>query len=121
MSMSKIRKNIQAKLRKKFKWSTKTNRNCDVMFEKMDANPYYVKRPDLKKTVDIMIYCSNEFRNNDMIEINLAKYGISNPDNPLIESVVDAYVSFDELELLYNAIKQYRDEIAKEETNNGTC
>lgn len=51
MSMSKIRKNIQAKLRKKFKWSTKTNRNCDVMFEKMDANPYYVKRPNQESSI----------------------------------------------------------------------
>lgn len=115
MSMSKIRKSLQAKLRRKFKWSTNNNYNRGAMFEKMDVNPYYVKRSDFKKTVDIMVYCGNDFGNNGMIEINLAKYDINNPDRPLIESSVNAYISFDELELLYNAIKQYRDEIAKEE------
>ena len=118
MSMSKIRKSIQAKLRRKFKWSTNTNYNRGAMFEKMDANPYYVKRSDFKKTVDIMVYCGNNFENDGLIEINLAKYGISDPDRPLIESSINAYISFDELELLYNAIKQYRDEIDEEEMNN---
>ena len=49
MSMSKIRKSIQAKLRRKFKWSTNTDYNRGVMFEKLDVNPYYVKRSDFKK------------------------------------------------------------------------
>lgn len=115
MSMSKIRKSLLAKLRRKFKWSTDNTYKHHCMFEKMDANLYYVKRPYLKKTVDIMIYCGHNFKNDDMIEINLAKYGISNPDRPLIESSITSHISFDELELLYNAIKQYRAEIAEEE------
>lgn len=118
MSMSKIRKSLQAKLRRKFKWSTNTDYNRGAMFEKLDVNPYYVKRSDFKKTVDIMIYCGYEFRKNGMIQIGLTKYDISNPDRPLIESSIDAHISFDELELLYNAIKEYRNEITKEESNN---
>lgn len=115
MSMSKIRKSLQAKLRRKFKWSTNTDYNRGAMFEKLDVNPYYVKRSDFKKTVDIMIYCGYEFRKNGMIQIDLTKYDVNNLDRPLIESSIDSYISFDELELLYNAIKEYRNEITKEE------
>lgn len=122
MAMSKERKNLQAKLRRKYKWSTNTYYGRGVILEKQNASEHKDRRPDSKYVTDLyfgMSGCATRRslsgdKNVREIRINLNKYRERQGQHEFYASL-GAMISFEELELIYNIAKAAREEI-KEET-----
>lgn len=125
MAMSKKRKNLQAKLRKKYKWSTNTDYGRGVVLEKRNASEHkdrWLIRSNGKYVTDLyfsMSGCATRRslsgdKNVREIQINLNKYRERQGQHEFYASL-DAMISFEELELIYNIAKAAREEI-KEET-----
>lgn len=122
MAMSKERKNLQAKLRRKYKWSTNTDYGRGVILEKQNASEHKDRRSDGKYVTDLyfgMSGCATRKslsgdKNVREIQINLNKYK-ENRGHYEFYASLGAMISFEELELIYNIAKAAREEI-KEET-----
>lgn len=122
MAMSKERKNLQAKLRRKYKWSTNTDYGRGVILEKQNASKHKDRRSDGKYVTDLyfgMSGCATRKslsgdKNVREIQINLNKYKENQGHHEFYASLC-AMISFEELELIYNIAKAAREEI-KEET-----
>lgn len=123
MAMSKERKNLQAKLRRKYKWSTNTDYGRGVILEKQNASEHIDYRSDGKYVTDLyfcMSGCATRKslsgdKNVREIQINLNKYKEKNQGHYEFYASLGAMISFEELELIYNIAKAAREEI-KEET-----
>ena len=122
MAMSKERKNLQAKLRRKYKWSTNTDSGRGVILAKQNASEHKDRRSDGKYVTDLyfgMSGCATRKslsgdKNVREIQINLNKYK-GNQGHYEFYASLGAMISFEELELIYNIAKSAREEI-KEET-----
>lgn len=122
MTMSKERKNLQAKLRRKYKWSTNTDYGRGVVLEKQNASEHKDRRSGGKYVTDLyfsMSGCATRKslsgdKNVSEIQINLNKYKEHQGQHEFYASL-GAMISFEELELVYNIAKAAREEI-KEET-----
>lgn len=125
MAMSKKRKNLQAKLRRKYKWSTNTDYGRGVVLEKRNASEHkdrWLIRSNGKYVTDLyfsMSGCATRRslsgdKNVREIQINLNKYRERQGQHEFYASL-GAMISFEELELIYNIAKAAGEEI-KEET-----
>lgn len=123
MAMSKERKNLQAKLRRKYKWSTNTDYGRGVILGKQNASEHKDRRSDGKYVTDLyfsMSGCATRKslsgdKNVREIQINLNRY-IEHQGRPIeFCKCLGVMISFEELELIYNIAKAAREEI-KEET-----
>lgn len=122
MAMSKERKNLQAKLRRKYKWSTNTDYGRGFVLEKQNVSEYKDRRSGGKYITDLYLSMSgcatrkslSGDKNVREIQINLNKYKENQGHYELYTSL-GAMISFEELELIYNIAKAAREEI-KEET-----
>lgn len=118
MAMSVIRKKLQDKLRRKYKWQTNTNYNRGVMLIKGS-----IPTCNDSITMDLAIgadalenrgmfrygKCNNE------INIYLSKYKQDDiTKNHTILSELSTSISFEELELVYSTLKAYREELKTE-------
>lgn len=122
MAMSKKRKNLQAKLRRKYKWSTNTDYGRGIVLEKQNASEYKDRRSNDKYVTDLyfnMSGCATRRslsgdKNVREIQINFNKYRERQGQLEFYASL-GTMISFEELELIYNIAKSAREEI-KEET-----
>lgn len=128
MPMSKIRKKLQDKLRRKYSWSTNTDHNSGAMLIKSNASSHMNARKD-KYVIDLSVYISDYIarkkihdskKSHDLREIVLyltkckqQSDGTFKYDRPQLE----AYLSFEELELIYNIAKEYIEEIRSDISN----
>ena len=121
MSMSKIRKNLQAKLRRKFKWSTNTDYGRGFGLEKLNASESKVPRSDDKYVTDIYFNMSDFATRKSLsgdknvreIRLHFNKY-IEHHGQHKLETCLGVMISFEELELIYNIAKAAREEIKEE-------
>lgn len=122
MAMSKERKNLQAKLRRKYKWSTNTDHGRGVLLGKQNASEHKDRRSDDKYITDLYFGMSgwatrkslSGDKNVREIQITLNKYK-EHQGHYEFYATLWATISFEELELIYNLAKAAREEI-KEET-----
>ena len=122
MAMSKERKNLQAKLRRKYKWSTNTDYGRGFVLEKQNASEHKDRWSSDEYVTDLyfsMSGCATRKslsggKNVREIQINLNKYKEHQGHYEFYASL-GAMISFEELELIYNIAKAAREEI-KEET-----
>lgn len=113
MSMSKIRKTLQAKLRRKFKWSTDTDFGRGASYEKLDV--FVDRRVSDTYATDICVGANRrDIGTAKEISVMLTRYKEIDTDKYRHESALIGFISFEELELLYNSIKAFREE----ETSN---
>ena len=128
MSMSKIRKKLQDKLRRKYSWSTNTNHNSGAMLIKPNASSHMTARKD-KYVIDLSVYIDDYIAKRKLrgskeshawgeIVLYLTKYnqqadGTFKYDRPQLE----VRLSFEELELIYNIAKEYIEEIRSDISN----
>ena len=121
MSMSKTRKNLQDKLRRKFKWSTNTDYGRGFVLEKLNASESKVPRSDDKYVTDIYFNMSDFATRKSLsgdknvreIRLHFNKY-IEHQGQHKLETCLGAMISFEELELIYNIAKAAREEIKEE-------
>lgn len=122
MAMSRKRKNLQAKLRKKYKWSTNTDYGRGVILGKQNASEHKCRQSDGKYVTDLYVSMSgwatrkslSGDKNVREIQMTLNKYKEHQGQHEFYASL-GAMISFEELELIYNIAKAAREEI-KEET-----
>lgn len=112
MAMSNKRKNLQAKLRRKYKWSTNTDYGRGIVLEKQNASEYKDRRSNDKYVTDLyfgMSGCATRRslsgdKNVREIQINLNKYK-EHQGHYEFYACLGAMISFEELELIYNIAK----------------
>ena len=126
--MSEARKKVQSILRRKFNWRSNTNYNRGCILLKEDANNNDAKKKGSKlvKTLNGVSYlpvvdltvCMDyvPMSKSTQIQISLTEYadfGLSMPDRFEKLSSIGAYMSFEELELVYQAAKAMYEENKK--------
>lgn len=117
MKMTKKRKSLQDKLRRKFKWKTNTNYNRGTILNKQDALIHLFRNP--KYAVDLRINFDDfqirrEILGNDEshgIEIGLFKYYIKDDGSYEPAERLTGYISLEELELIYKIAKEKKFEV----------
>ena len=121
MSMSKIRKRLQDKLRRKYHWSTNTNYNRGCNLIKQNASTHLLHEKN-KWVIDLAI-CHDDLKISEALKNKNPQYEIqlwltkSTPlDNGSWKTVEETpiYFSFEEFELLYNILKEHREEVKGE-------
>ena len=116
--MNKIRKKLQDKLRRKYHWSTNTdyNRGCNLI--KPNAVSHMLHKRN-KWAIDLAICHSNtnirealkNKNTNHEIQLWIDKcIPLDNDEWKSIEKI-PIYFSFEEFELLYNILKEHREEV----------
>lgn len=123
MAMSKQRKRLMDRIRRKFKWESNTNYNRGTMLIK----PYAAAYSNLPSPYvnDLSIYFNDYFIRRNIIqgekspleiEITLTKYIITDDEKrPYIrDSSLIGHLTFEELELVYQIAKEKRNEIESE-------
>lgn|SRR5574344_35661 len=124
MSMSKKRKNLQAKLRRKYNYQTSTNYNRGVMLIKPNAESYLFPHHTDKHVVDMALYVDayqvrkimSGDKNEHLKELRLYLTKLRPIGNDHWEKFdkTEIHLSFEELELLYNIAKEAIYDIMKE-------
>lgn len=121
MSMSKLRKKLQDKLRRKYRWSTNTNYNRGCNLIKEGAVRHLLHKEN-KWVIDFAIYHDN-IRIRDSLRNRNPEYEIQmwlTRSKPLDDGnwktieQIPLYFSFEEFELLYNILKEHREEVKGE-------
>lgn len=123
MAMTKKRRRLMDRLRKKFGWQTNTNYNRGTMLICPEATRYTMRRPmevhDLSFYIDDYETRNRIFGNghgND-IEISVTLCFYSEWEKRYIENLtLEAHMTFEELELIYNIAKEKELEIIAENT-----
>lgn len=121
MRISKIRKNLQAKLRKKFFWHSKKY-PCGTELKKDILNHWFYRfnKTKRKRKITMSVYMNDIYihdeilggPNSNSIEIHLAEYlEDAIPDRWIEGDLMIGSISFEELELIYKIAKAKRDEI----------
>lgn len=121
MAMSKERKNLQAKLRRKYKWSTNTDYGRGVILGKQNASEHKDRRSGGKYVTDLYFNMSgwatrkslSGDKNVREIQMTLNKYK-EHQGHHEFYATLWATISFEELELIYNIAKAAREEIKEE-------
>lgn len=116
MSMSKKRKNLQAKLRRKYNYQTNTNYDRGVMLIKPNAESYMLPHRKDKHVVDMALYIDayqvrrimSGDKSKHLKELRLYLTKLRPIDNNHWEEFdnTEIHLSFEELELLYNIAKE---------------
>lgn len=121
MLMSKIRKKLQDKLRRKYHWNTNTNYNRGCNLIKKDAVRHLLHKEN-KWVIDFAI-CHDNIRIRDSLRNRNPEYEIQmwlTRSKPLDDGnwktieQIPIYFSFEEFELLYNILKEHREEVKGE-------
>ena len=121
MPMSKIRKKLQDKLRHKYHWSTNTdyNRGCNLI--KSNAVTHLLH--DTNKWVIDLAICHVNMRIRESLKNEEQKYEVELWLEKLVPlddgswktvEQIPIYFSFEEFELLYNILKEHREEVKGE-------
>lgn len=123
MAMTKKRRRLMDRLRKKFGWQTNTNYNRGTMLICPEATRYTRRRP--AEVRDLSFYIDDyETRNrilgnshgND-IAISVTRCFYSEEEQRYISDLtLEAHLTFEELELIYNIAKEKELEIIAENT-----
>lgn len=116
MGMTKKRKSLQNKLRRKFKWSTNTNYNRGTILIKPNASTHLYHEPryviDIAFDVDDYALRRRFLSGigND-VQLTLTKYDIRN--DGLYEQVdeITSYISLEELELICKIAREKQIEL----------
>lgn len=119
MAMTKARKNLQGKLRRKFGWSTNTNHNRGTILEKQDASTHLYHGPKYVTDLGInfrdgMIWREIVVGDNRAVEINLTRYNINNDRTYTKPEALTGYISLEELELICKIAKEKKFEICRD-------
>ena len=130
MSMSKKRKNLQAKLRRKYNYQTSTDHNRGVMLIKPDAESYLLPHRTDKHVVDMALYIDayqvrkimsgdkNKFRKE--LRLYLTKLRPIGNDHWEEVDKTEIHLTFEELELLYKIAKEAIYDITEEMSHDQT-
>lgn len=121
MAMTKARKNLQGKLRRKFGWSTNTNYNRGTILEKQDASTHLYHDPKYVTDLcinfrDGMIWREIVVGDNRAVEISLTKYNVNDDETYTEAEALTGYISLEELEIIYKIAKEKRFEICRDHT-----
>lgn len=121
MSMTKERKRLMNRLRRKYQWKSDTNYGSGTTLIKADAATWLHKQ--IPEANDLSIYINDydirrqlmDKKHRNDITIRIHRYALNTKNNTwkAIETVY-AFLSFDELELIYQIAKEKRNEIADE-------
>ena len=122
MRISKIRKNLQAKLRKNFSWHSKKY-PCGTELKKDISTHWFYRfnKTKRKRKITMSVYMSDIYIHDEIlggpnpnsIEIHLAEYlEDDTPDRWIEGDLMIGSISFEELELIYKTAKAKREEIA---------
>lgn len=118
MKMTKKRKSLQDKLRRKFKWKTNTNYNRGTILNKPDALTHFYHDP--KYTVDLRVNFDDYLIRREIlygdgrgVEIGLFKYYVNGDGTYTAGERLTAYISMEELELIYKIAKEKRYEVCR--------
>lgn len=112
MPMSKLRKKLQDRLRRVFKWSTNTNYNRGTMLIKPNASTHLYTDP--KYVIDLCVDIDDQRILNDKeraIAIGLIRYNNTEFGIRTRGANMYACISFEELELIYNIAKEKMNEM----------
>lgn len=116
MPMTKRRKSLQNKLRRKFKWSTDTNYNRGTSLTKQDSFTHLYHDP--RYVVDLSIYIDDfgirqEILGKDCrgITIELNKYKVRDDGSYIADTKLAGYIGYEELELIYKILKEKESEV----------
>lgn len=120
MNMSKERKNMQVKLRRKYKWSTNTDYRRGAVLEKYNASSSKSHSTDIYFNVLGCQTRESLLGNKNAREINLALLRYKNDEKGTFENSLGVMLTFEELELMYNIAKAYREEVKKEYSKEET-
>lgn len=118
MSISKMRKKLQDKLRRKYHWNTNTNynRGCNLISKNAATHLLHEKN---KWVIDLAI-CHDNLAIRDSLRNRNPEYEIQmwlTRSKPLDDGnwktieQIPLYFSFEEFELLYNILKEHREEV----------
>lgn len=121
MRISKMRKKLQDKLRRKYRWSTNTdyNRGCNLI--KSNAATHLLH--DTNKWVIDLAICHGDMeiheslrKKNQNHEIQLWLTKLIPLDDGSWKTIekTPIYFSFEEFELLYSILKEHREEVKGE-------
>lgn len=114
MNMSKERKNLQAKLRRKYKWSTDTDYGRGVLLEKFKASSSKRCSTDIYLNVSGCQTRKSLSGDKNAREISLSLFQYKNDEKESFVHSIGAMLTFEELELIYNIAKANREEIKEE-------
>lgn len=125
MAMTKKRKNLQDRLRRKFGWSTNTNYNRGTILEKPEASSHLNHDP--KYVTDLCVNFHDygirreifEGNGRSSIEITLYKYKINEDETYTMTEALAGRISLDELELIYKIAKEKKFEICRDILESG--
>lgn len=129
MSMSKKRKNLQAKLRRKYNYQTSTDYGRGVMLIKPNAETYLLPHRDIDKhVVDMALYIDayqvrrimsgDKSKHLKELCLHLTKHRPTENNCWEEADKMEIYLSFEELELLYNIAKEAIYDIKEEMRND---
>lgn len=114
--MTKRRKSLQDKLRRKFKWSTNTNYNRGTTLIKQNSLTHLYHDP--RYAVDLSVYIDDfgirqEILGKDcqVITIELNKYNVRDDGTYEHDSRLTGYIHAEELELIYKILKEKETEV----------
>lgn len=113
MSMSKTRKRLQDKLRRKFKWETRNNHGSGTYLIKPNAF-HPLSRPGEELALDMAFYIDwTEIyhKTGNDISVYLTKLKKSENGNWDEMCTLVGCLSFEELEMIYNIAKNFREEV----------
>lgn len=120
MSMTKKRKSLQDKLRRKFGWHTNTNYNRGTILEKLGVASHTYHDP--KYVIDLHVdfddwQIRREVLNHEEhgVGITLYKYSINKDGSFLRAERLTSRITLKELELIYKIAKEKEFEICRDE------
>lgn len=123
MAMTKKRRRLMDRLRKKFGWQTNTNYNRGTMLICPEATKYSILRP--MELHDLSVYIDDYQTRNRLfgtnygndITISVTRCFYSKEEKRYISDLtLEAHLTFEELELIYNIAKEKELEIIAENT-----
>lgn len=123
MAMTKKRRRLMDRLRKKFGWKTNTNYNRGTLLICPEATRYTMRRP--MEIHDLAVYIDDYETRNRLFGINhgndiviyVTRCFYSKEEKRYISDLtLEAHMTFEELELIYNIAKEKELEIIAENT-----
>lgn len=116
MNMTKKRKSLQDKLRRKFKWSTNTNYNRGTILIKPNASTHILHHP--KYVTDLAINIGDYQLRRDLlngdgygIEISMTKYDLCDSETYDKKETLYSYITPEELEIICKIIREKQMEV----------
>lgn len=124
MAMTKARRNLQGRLRRKFGWSTNTKYNRGTILDKQDDLTHLYR--GLKYVTDLRINFDDRQiwkeivkGGNLAVAISLTKYNVNDDETYTKVEALTGYISLEELELICKIAKEKKFEICRDILNSG--